>query len=472
MNAYLELAGTRARRLSAGTFLPLAIPLIAAFAIGAMTPWLAANLKFLLLAFAVIFLPIILIITSRYPAAAVCLLLAAQPLEAFEVQTPIGTLSPSILLLALLLLRHGRKFAEWNSKQDWVRLVPLLLLGWLISHLFRLDHDKSGTVIRSMITDSSFLAYTLLGICLAKERNILQFVAIGSATALITLGLLAIFASYHIIPAPERFTEARSILGVTSVVQRNYGLNVPWDAVALLVPLCAPLLVISMFSHELSVHARLLASVTFTILFLICAFVFQSRNMVLQLFLACIIAAAIMTKYRPVIIVVGIGIAAYLLPGFIHLDKISTDLRAASYAQVIDSVAYHPSNLIFGINENSFYYGVATKIGLLAAIEGTNDAVHDFFLSSLISMGFLSFLFLVSAYGLTFFVSIRNLVKKSPSFEYRVVFLAMCLAIFAVLVEPVRAGIVGSWLTLGLALGLPRDEGARDPTPSRDGAST
>jgi O-antigen ligase len=281
---------------------------------------------------------------------------------------------------------------------------------------------------------------------------VLKAVAIGSAAALVTLGIAGVLASGGVLSLPSRVQADRLIFGLQSPFVRNYGLNVPYDAVALLIPLSVPFLLLCVFRGP----RRLIAGTALALISFFVLLVFQARGMLLQLAVALAVAAWLLMKsFRAVLLLLG-GFAVLQL-GIVLFssDQLSSGIRIGTDAAAVQQVMGSPETLLFGTNEDIVFQIGANNAGYGAAIStdpGAN-AIHNLFLQNLVEGGLLPFLLITSAYGMLLFHAFRGYLRERGSFASMVLLLAAVLVILEVNLEPVRANIVGSWLVLGLVLG-------------------
>lgn len=435
------------------TTITAALCLALAGTLGAVVPLSSYSVPFTAILLGLASLPLLILLVDKRPALALGTFVAVQPLEAFEVRTPIGTGSVGLLVLVLLLVRHGDKFLSKLKTERPLRLVAALLLLWMVAYPLRIGHEDAAAVARQMITMASFLAIAVVGASLSAERDILGAVAKGAVVALVTLGMAGVLVSYGIIPEPDRISEPRSVLGINSPFSRNYGLNVPFDAVAVLFPLCVPYFAVKLMRPNMAVGARCSSVVALASVLLPALLIFQSRGMVIQVMLALAVSAIIIRpRLAPFVGALGMAAVVALSGELVETDIISSGLRTASYSKVIENVVWSPSDFVFGVDENEFYTRTAASIGAGQAVSNDN-AVHNLFLSNLVAGGYVSFLLLASAYWLLLLHTLRLWRARPKVFEQQVLLVAVVLALFAISVEPVRAGVVGSWLVMGLALG-------------------
>jgi hypothetical protein len=287
---------------------------------------------------------------------------------------------------------------------------------------------------------------------MADKPGVLKAVAIGSAAALVTLGIAGVLASSGVLPIPSRVQADRIILGLQSPFLRNYGLNVPYDAVALLVPLCVPFLALCVFRGP----RRLLAGMGLGLISFVVLLVFQARGMLLQIAVALVVAAWLVLKSFRAVLLPLAGFAVLQLGIVLFTsDQLSSGIRVGTDAAAVQQVISAPENLLFGANEDAVFQTGANNAGYGAAVaadQGAN-AIHNLFLQNLVEGGLPSFLLITSAYALLLLQALRAYRIERLSSAPMVLLMAAILVILEVNLEPVRANIVGSWLVLGLVLG-------------------
>jgi hypothetical protein len=456
------------------------IAIVVATSIGAAIPFLPGQPVVLLFGLAV--LPFLYVLVRDRPVVAFGAFLGVQFMEAFELQTPVGTFSVGILLLGLLLALHWERVHAAVTGSRPVAIATLCLLAWLLLHLLRFSYaDSSAEVLRQVITDGSFVATFLLAAAFAREPNAWQAAGIGATVSLLVLGGCGVLVGLGYLPAPDRIERARPLLGVTSPFDRNYGLSVPYDAVAFLGPVCLPFLTLTALSGGM--RHRIPAAVALGSLIMIILFVFQARGLMLQAAVCLAVASAFRTPKLAVIaalccipLIAG-GLATVSNDRRPNYDRavISTQLRTATLGYVLSEFAADPGQYLSGRDEKRFYLTALERAPnplLLTVAAGQDDEVHNLFLGELVAGGYLAFLAILVPYALAVRQAIRSL-RFERSFRSEVGFTALVLMAIALSIEPGTANIVGCWVALGLILGAPArkprvasTEDAR-PTPVR-----
>jgi hypothetical protein len=320
----------------------------------------------------------------------------------------------------------------------------------------RVIHTSVDMVMRGVITNASFVAIAIIGAALAESKHVLRSVAAGATVALGVLGGSGILVSLGYLPPPSRVTMARTLFGITSPFVRNYGLDVAFDGVALLIPLCVPLFAVTvLYRRERVVHRLvsllLLAEITF-----VAWLVFQARGMLVDMGIALILSAWLTGRRTLQALATGtsillVPIGAYLISS----DEISSGLRTGAARAVFEQILANPVSLFVGSNQDLLYARGAELSGVAFAIsyEPGANVIHNLFLQNLAGGGFLAFLLVGSAYAVLLYHSVRLWFANKSDLESQVLLVAVVLVIFELNVEPVRANIVGSWLVMGLCLG-------------------
>ena len=452
------------------TDLLVALPLAVVIAVGLALA--AAELGPVVLVAGVALLPLLLWLLDARPVALLGLFCAAQAFEGIQYNSSLGSLTLGIIMLLLLLTRYGGRFLAKVMSNPRLRLVAGFLLLWLATYALRITYEDPDVVARQMITVVSFFAVFAVGAAVADWPDALKAVAYGAAAALVLLGFLGILASIGVIPLPIRSEAPRTLLGFTSPFRRNYGIDVPYDAVALLGPLCIPYLVMSVVRPN---PQRTTATILLLGVGISSALVFQARGLIFQIILAAAAAPVLMRPGRawlvaPVTVVLVLG----LLSGAAQTDEISSRARSATNEQVIADATHDPGMFVLGQDPNDYFQVVLREESLYNALANAFEAdkipIHNFFFSNLVGGGWLSFLALVSAYLAMLWTAYRRWRARPGDFRSQVLLAAAGLVTFESLVEPVLASIVGVWLVMGLVLGRSPAEGVPDGAGNPAGA--
>jgi hypothetical protein len=448
------------------TDLLVALPLAVALAAGVGLA--TAELGPMVLLAGVALLPLLLWLLDARPVLLLGLFCAAQAFEGIQYNSSVGSFTLGIVMLLLLLSRYGGTFLAKLMSSPRLRLAAGFLLLWIATYALRITYAEPATVAREMITVTSFFAVFAVGAAFADRPEALRAIAYGAAAALGLLGFLGVLASIGVIPLPSRSEAPRTLLGFTSPFRRNYGIDVPYDAVALLGPLCIPYLVMSVVrpTRARGTAAILLLAVAFS-----GALVLQARGLIFQIILAALAAPVLMRPGRalllaPVTVVLVLG----LLGGAAQTDEVSSRARSATNEQVIADAVNQPGMFAFGQDANVYFQTVLREESLYYALANAFDAdeipIHNFFFSNLVGGGWLAFLALVSAYLAMLWTAYRRWRARPGDFRSQVLLAAAGLVTFESLVEPVLASIVGVWLIMGLVLGRAPEEPAVEPPTS------
>jgi hypothetical protein len=413
----------------------------------------SGRLDIAILAVTVGSIPVLYAIGSRRPDVLVALFVLAQPLEAFEVRTPMTTASVGNILLVVLLLTNVSSYRSMLRTSRVTQVATALLLGWLLMYPLRALHDPLGQVLRSLVTMTSFVLIAMAGMAIARHPRVLRAIALGAFGALMVLATAGILVNLGMAPTTLRYEPARNLLGFTSPFMRTYGLDVPVDAVSLLVPLSIPFLCVSVFDRNLSRVDRLRSILAICIVGLASLLIFQSRGMLLQIVIAIALAGLLAVPHRYRIgVAFALGAALVVVATrLITADQLSSGLRSGIGLYVIQSVLAEPARFLLGIPENAFYLEAARSIGL-EIYAPTNGAVHNFFLSTLVGGGLIAFALIAAFHGVALLASLDQW-RTTPSLDSRAMLVAVVVVLVGLSIEPARAGIVGSWLVLGVAIG-------------------
>lgn len=416
-----------------------------------------------LIALVVAVLPTLASLGRTRPEVLAGLFVLAQPLEAFEVGTPVTTISVGNLLLAVLVLTNLSSIWLILRTSRVAQVAAALLLGWLFLYPLRAIHDPPGQVLRTTVTMASFVLVAAAGLAVARRPGILRAVAFGSVGALMVLAAVGILVNMGLAPMTLRTGGARDLFGFTSPFMRTYGLDVPFDAVSLLVPLSVPFLCVRAIDRETNLSSRAWSVVAVCLVGLASLLIFQGRGMLLQIAVSLAIAVvlAVPRRYR-----IGAALALGLLVvvvavRLINADQLSSGLRGGIDLYAIRSVVADPARFILGVQENAFYSQAAAAIGL-QEYAPADSVVHNFFLSTLIGGGLIAFALITAFHAVAVWAPF-NRWRIAPTLNSRAMLVAVAVVMIGLSIEPARAGIVGSWLILGVAIGrgTSRDENSR-----------
>jgi hypothetical protein len=442
-----------ATRWARGADLLVALPLAVALAAGVALAATELGPMFLLLGVAA--LPLLLWLLDARPVLLLGLFCAAQAFEGIQYNSSVGSLTLGIVMLLLLLSRYGATFVAKLLSSPRLRLGAAFLLLWIATYALRITYEEASVVAREMITVTSFFAVFAVGAAFADRPEALRAVAYGAAAALILLGFLGALASMGVIPLPNRSEAPRTLLGFTSPFRRNYGINVPYDAVAMLGPLCIPYFVMAVVrrGRERGTAALVLLAVAFS-----CVLVLQARGLIFQIILAAAASLVLIRPGRAILVVpVTAAVLVGLLSGAAQTDEISSRARSATNEQVIADATNDPGQFAMGQDANQYFQTVLREENLFHALANAFEAdeipIHNFFFSNLVGGGWLAFLSLLSAYLAMLWTALSRWRARPSDFRSQVLLGAAGLVTFESLVEPVLASIVGVWLVMGLVLG-------------------
>jgi hypothetical protein len=428
----------------------------------------------LVLAITIVAVPALVLLAAERPAAALGVFVVGQVLEAFEYPTAVGTVSFGVILLGLLLLFHWRYVLDAIRRDRDLVVASVLFGGWVATFAFRVRYEPASSVAREVVTVLGFGAFAAAGIAVARSRHAVRNVGIGATSALLILGVCGVLASLGAIPAPHRIGgAARDFLWFSNPIRRNYGLNVAFDSVALLVPLSVSWLLVSLASHR--GRRRIAAAGALTALLLFMVFVFQAREMVVQLALAVLATACVVRpKVGWIVAIAALPIVAAGTIHLVNLDKTSSDIRLVPDRYVFTVLAHDPQRFLLGMNENGFFNeSIKSSPALVASTQTGTYSVHSFFLSNLVAGGIGAFTFTVLLFVVIFLRAWR-LWRLAPSdSDGRVLLIACVVVLVTLLLETVQSNAAGYWILAGLVLGFPlrrRDGAEAEERPER-GAS-
>lgn len=452
MGAFARRTPTSAwRNLAAGL-----ITISTAALVGVLTTLYADNFRLVIILLSIVLSPFLLVLIIRVPELAGGVLVFVQIFEAFELETPVGFVSLGTILLVIYLLVHLRGILYLLNHSRYLSVQAIFLLLLIGAHGLQVLHVEPAVVVRGLVTLFSFAMYWLIGIKLSSSMKFIRATVIGSALALLVLGILGILASSGVIPAPTRIIEPRAFFGFVSPFQRNYGLNLSFAGVALLVPLCAPWI----FGQALFTRSglgRLFAFTTYVTLAMLSLLVFQSRSMILIFIVVPAIIIAISSSrsiLRLASISLGLGCVMLVLPGLLNADEgIGSSYRTDSFGYIFEYLRTHPTTLLIGTDVDEIR---AQVVGFSAYTELVGEApIHNMFLGELLQGGVLAAGSLAMLFAIPLFRARQLLSLGAENRQVgSIVIAALSAAFIEIMVNPIEANVAGLWLALGIAAAI------------------
>lgn len=417
--------------------------------------------------------PLLVWIASRHPGAAIGLVVAVQPLSAFQFATPIGNPSPSIVLLAFVLAANGPAIRSAYNTRPLFRTTLWVLVAWVASYALRVQYEDAGSVGRQMITLSSFVAAFVAAAALADRRHVLAWSGAGAIVALSFLGVLGMLASAGVIPLTSATSAPRELFGFLSPFTRNYGLAIPNDSIDVLFPLALGATLVGLLRPERPWRLRFASALGLIAVSFAALFVFQSRSMIAQFGIALLIAVWVTEiPFRKVIIVPALVLLVWIAFSILEVDPTGTALHGQSVFGSLVAVLQNPLAYLVGQSENHLFLQQAAQYGLVNASD--DNATHNLFLSNLVGGGYVAFLLICIAYFRPVWILAREVMRGPGRQVLQVLAVAAAAMLLAVSVEPVRATVLGNWLVLGFIVGSdalrPRPESR--PAGSTDASSS
>lgn len=400
------------------------------------------------------FVPLAAWAVIRAPTVAVGLLPAVQVLDWIRVQTALASLSPRTVLIGFLALGRVATFVGLLRRRVDLRIASAALAIWWLLSPLRSSHSVYGeSPLRGLVTDGSFVAIVMIGATFGNDFSALRNIARGAAAGLLVLGAASVLVSLGWLPEPDRVSPGREIFGVQSPFSHNYGFDVPWDAVALLVPLCAPFYWLAALDPHSSRRTRYEATAALALLSITVLLLFQARAMVAQIAIAAV--AMSFLAGRRVLAVVGTALVLFGVAAVgrlvLDVDEISTSIRVETDLEAVSAAFGSIRAALMGVDEQSVVGAVLSEPALGEAAAGFSAVpIHNLFLSNLVTGGLLSVLALASVVVLA---GVRLLRSDLSQPAAKVLLVAFALVLLELNLEPVRSNVIGSWLVLGLVLG-------------------
>jgi hypothetical protein len=391
-----------------------------------------------------------------------------QIFEEYQYDTAVGALTLGLGVMVLLLIHPSNRFREVFGASRPLRIAAVSLLVWLATFALTVSYSPLGEAARATVTAVSFVAVVVIGAGFAGAHFAIRAAAIGAAAGLLTLGVLGILGNEGLVPTPDRFGPVRDFFGYMLPFERSYGLNVGFDSVAYLA--CLP---VAYFAVHLT---RLRYAAIFIALAFVFAAVFQARGMMVQIFIALLAVPALRRPSRAWIAVPIIAVLTTLVVGkSTSTDEASTRLRTATNAAAIHDATHDPVAFVGGRDQTEYYdQSVREREPSLLPVAETNPKphlLHNFFLSSLVGRGWLSFLALVGAFAVMLWTAFQRWRSEPDDSISQVLLLAAVLVTVEALIEPSAANVAGLWLVMGFVLARPKapdPAGPVLPSPAAD----
>jgi hypothetical protein len=398
-----------------------------------------------------------------------------QIFENYQSNTPVGSLTVGLgamfLLLYLLLIHPASRFSEGFGGSRPLRIALSFLLIWVATFTLTVSYSPLGEAARATITAAGFVAVVVIGAGFAGVRSAIKGAALGAAAGLLTLGLLGILVSQGLIRAPERVTAARDFFGVTMPFERSYGLDVGYDTTAYLA--CLPVAYCAVHLKRLR-YATLLVVLAFVF-----TAVFQARGMMIQVLIALLAVLVMRPHFRtwvgvPVLLVL-MTLATLAVGDLLTTDETSSEIRATQADATIHDATHDPLSFVGGRDQGGYFVSSVwdrePHLGPIVSSLGTDNALHNLFLGSLVGRGWLSFLALVGVFAVVLWTAFQRWRSQPDDSISQVLLLAAVLVTVEALIEPSAANIAGLWLVMGFVLGRPKPPdpaGPVLPSPAAD----
>jgi hypothetical protein len=421
----------------------VAAAFLMAAALGVAIP--SSSPQVLAIAFAI---PVVmgLLTLVHFPLALLGAFVFLQVFEEYQYTSPAGSITLGLVALGFLFARSQ----FWNrvAESGALRVGFGLLVIWMATALLRVTYEPLGLAVRDTIKAASYLAVVAVAAGLATRSGAVRAAAIGASLGLLFLGALGVLASEGVIPyLASRHGGAREFFGMLMPFERNYGLTIGYDSVALLAPIAVA---------YCAVHiGRLRPAITLVVLAFLFVTVFQARGLVLQVLIAL---AAIPVLRRPRYgwtLLPLCGALAFAIAGYVtSVDEISSAGRTAVHDQIFADVRANPGSFVTGRDQYEYAADALTQADLALAFEVWDKVpIHNFFLSELVAGGWLAFLALSAAYVTMLVVAFRRWRTDPSDLISQTLLLAALLVTFESYVEPVAANVAGLWLVFGFVLG-------------------
>lgn len=440
---------------------PIIFACLLAGSLGILVSFVGGDLFLIGMILSIALLPLLLIIIQQSPEAAVFLVFVSQPLEGYEIPTPVGNISVGIILVALTIMFWNRDIFVALS-DPFVRPWLFLIIAYVLIHLLQFSDNSLSIVLRSLVTLSSYAAFWILGAWIGYRR-LLNHAARASVLAIIVMGLLGLGVALGYVPETTRVGQVRQILGFESPLVRSYGTDLPFDATAFLAALALPFLILPLFFGYLSHTAKIRRALLFLVVAAFFFLTFQSRNMVLQVLAALGVAmfmrAGALSRY--IIAVTGTFIGIRWVWPSIYGDatvSVSSDLRVYGLELGIDIMRNSSEWILGGISQSRIFdlYAERYPLVLAAGLRQGHQAIHNLILNEFVNAGLFAGLLLcgILSIAAAFLLYLnRTVVAETDKYYSKYLITASCLAAIVILIEPVSSNALGLWALLGMIFG-------------------
>lgn len=448
----------------------IAATAIAALAIGSGASFVNGSPPLLIAITAVVAVPLMFWASARAPGLVIALLVSSQILEYLELQTPIGTISAGIVILVVMLLANLPSVVGTVTARGY-SYAMVLLAAYVAAHVVQFLHVDAGTAARQMITSSSFVAFTVIGMYIGARRNLLGAAGIGATFGLLVLAAIALASSLGLIPYLAPPSNSREILGITSPFARTYGLGS--TNVGLLFALSAPWLA-SVLRFGPSALTRGLSFTALAMIWVASLLLFQSRSMVLE----CAFGAALVwmiaeRRKGPALLAAGLVGAVALAVGMSLLGSqdessmVSSQLRLESYATALNYLVSHVQVILVGTDPLAFHLMVNATLTYGDQIPATAP-VHNFLIEVLIASGIVGAGALALVIAIPYAAIIRRVfVVDKVDRTTAVIIASATVALIEASVTPAGANSAVLWITLGLLVASAVSSQNRSDSSSR-----
>jgi hypothetical protein len=390
-----------------------------------------------------------LLILLDFPLVLLGTFVFLQILEEYQYNTPAGSIT--LGLLALVLLFAHSQFCDRLAKIGALTVGFGLLVIWMATALLHATYEPLGVAVRDAIKAGSYLAVVAAAAGFATRGGAVRAAAIGASASLLLLGALGILASEEVIPyLASRHGGSRELFGITMPFERNYGLTVGYDSVALLAPLAVAYCAVHIGRRRTAIALLALAFLFTT--------VFQARGLILQVIIALAAIPALRRPGRAWVLIPVFAAMAFAMAGQLSsVDEPSSAGRTAVQDRIVADVRADPGSFLTGRDQHVYFADAVKQAGgqeLVNAFAGFETVpIHNFFLSNLVTGGWLAFLTLIGAYITMLIVAFQRWRADPSDVTSQTLLVAAVLATVESNIEPVAANIAGLWLVFGFVLG-------------------
>jgi hypothetical protein len=312
-----------------------------------------------------------------------------QAFEAYELSTPVATLSPGVAAL-LVFLVWVRRDLRTLFRHRVAQILGSAVLVLVAAHALQFLEVSARTTLRGLVTTAGIGLFWLAGLYLARRAWGMTAVGIGAVLALSVLGVAAVLVAAHVLPDAYVISDGRTFFGFESPFPRTYGLSVAGLFPSLFLPLSIPWLTLVALGAD-DRKRKVAAAVTVLAVLALVVLFFQSRSMLLQIGVG-VTTTALAFRGAPWQRLLGLGAlvaaAAFAVPSLLFAtDRLSTGDRLTQYRLAWEFFRDDPRAILFGTDPAALAEHINAR---LVPPVPPSAPIHNVLLQSLAEGGILA----------------------------------------------------------------------------------